>query len=122
VSPRNATWLVRSALITMKGAAIVIVASSFGTAICHRGIGASVRFANVRSSISLANAAAAIASTTSGAIEPASIAPRMAVSNSLTDGASSERSIITAITTGIAARTVMIERRHRPVSWRSVRR
>ena len=70
----------------MNGAAIVIVASSFGSAICQRGIGESVRFASVRSSISLPNAAAAIASTTSGAIEPASIALRIAVSNSVTDG------------------------------------
>jgi hypothetical protein len=76
----------------------------------------------VRSSTSFPKAAAAIASTTSGAMEPASMAPRMAVSKSRTDGASSERSMSTAMTTGIAASTVMTSRRQRPVSWRSVRR
>ena len=69
----------------MNGAAIVIVARSFGTAICQRGTGDSVRFASVRSSTSFPNAAAAIASTTSGAIEPASIALSTAVSNSRTE-------------------------------------
>ncbi len=93
----------------MNGAAIVIAARSLGTAICHRGIGESVRLASVRSSISLANAAAAIASTTSGAIEPASIALRTTVSNSPTEGALSDRSISTAMITGIAASTVMID-------------
>src|SRR6188474_576504 len=100
VSPRNATQLVRNALTAVNGAAIVIVASSFGTAIFHRGMGESVRFASVRSSISFANAAAAIARTTSGAMEPASIALRIAFSNSRTDGALRDRSMTTAITTG----------------------
>src|SRR5687768_5388579 len=44
VSARNATWLVRNALTSVNGAAIVMVARSFGTAIFHRGIGDSVRF------------------------------------------------------------------------------
>ena len=48
------------ALTAMSGAATVIAASSFGTTIFHRGMGERIRLARVRSSISLANAAAAI--------------------------------------------------------------
>src|SRR5690349_2060787 len=106
----------------MHGAAIVITASSFGTAIFQRAIGDKVRFASVRSSSSLPNAAAAIASTTSGAIEPASMPLSTTFSNSLTVGALFDRSMITEMITGIAASTVIIVRRHRPESWRSVRR
>jgi hypothetical protein len=58
----------------------------------------------------------------SGAMEPASIALRIPTSNSPTDGASGDRSITTAMMTGISASTVMISRRHRPESCRRVRR
>ena len=106
----------------MNGPAIVIAASSFGTTICQRGSGESVRFASVRSSTSLAKAAPAMASTTSGAMEPASIALRTTVSNSRTEGALRDASISTAMTTGRAASTVMTTIRQRPDSWRSVRK
>ncbi len=65
-----ATSAITRALIAMNGAAIEIVARSFGNAIFHRGTGDRVRFASVRSSTSLPKAAAAIARTTSGANGP----------------------------------------------------
>jgi hypothetical protein len=104
----------------MNGPAIVIAASSFGSTIFHRGIGASVRFASVRSSTSFENATAPIARTTSGAIAPASIPLSTIASNSATAGALLDRSSITVISTGIAASTVMMISRHLPESWRSV--
>src|SRR5688572_24493003 len=122
VSAMNATWLVIKALTTVNGAAIVIVASSFGSAIFQRGIGDSVRFASVRSSSSLPNAAAAMASTTSGAIDPASIALRTEFSYSQTVSVLASRNINTVISTGIIASTVMMISRHLPDSWRSVNR
>lgn len=57
----------------------------------------------MRSSSSLANAGCAIASTTSGAIEPASIALRTAVSNSRTEGAPFSLTIASATMTGSVA-------------------
>ena len=98
----------------MNGVAIVMTASSFGIAICHRGTGANVRFASVRSSTSFPSAAAAIASTTSGAMEPASIPPNTTRSNSCTDGARLELTMMAAMITGSADRTVMMPSRHRP--------
>jgi len=121
-SARNATWPVTNALTTMNGAAMVIAASSFGTTICHRGMGARVRFASVRSSISLANAAVAMASTTSGAMEPASMPLNTMVSNSATEGADEDRTTSMATSTGSDASTVMIRSRHRPTIWPRVRR
>ncbi len=100
----------------------MIAASSFGTTICQRGIGASVRFASVRSSISFANAAVAIASTTSGEIEPASMPLNTTSSNSSTLGAEPTRNVIIVIAIGMAASAVMMRSRHLPVSWRRVRR
>ena len=76
----------------------------------------------MRSSTSLPKAAPPIARSASGRIDPASIAPRMAVSKAVTDGALSERSISTAMITGIAASTAMMKSRQRPESWRRVRR
>src|SRR5262245_50409374 len=122
VSPRNARYDVAAALAAMNGPAIVTVARNFGTAIFHRGTGEMVRLASVRSSTSLPNAAAAIASTTSGAIEPDSIALRTETSNWSTVGASGSLSIAAAMMTGSAASTNMITMRHLPESWRSVRR
>ena len=58
----------------------------------------------------------------SGAIDPASIALRIAVSNSRTDGALRSLTINAAMITGSAASTVMIDKRHRPDNCRSVRR
>jgi hypothetical protein len=57
-----------------------------------------------------------MASTINGAMDPANIALKTAVSNSRTEGALSERNVSTAITTGIAARTVRMRRRQRPES------
>src|SRR5688572_19519511 len=86
VSAMNATWLVRNELAAMNGVASVMIASSLGTTICQRGIGESVRLAMVRSSISLAKAAAAIASTIIGVMDPLSIALNTTCSNSTTVG------------------------------------
>src|SRR5688572_28417084 len=105
----------------MNGPAIDITARNLGSATCQRGTGERVRFASVRSSTSLPNDAAAIARTTSGAIDPASIVLRIAVSKSVTDGALAQLSIIVAMRTGMEARMVMIARRHRPDSCLSVR-
>ncbi len=58
-----------------------MAAASFGTTIFQRGMGARVRFASVRSSISWANVTLAIETTISGAMEPANIALKTAASN-----------------------------------------
>ncbi len=86
-----------NALTAANGTAIVSTARSLGTAIRHRGRGESVRFARVRSSTSFAKAAAAIARTTSGTIEPAKSALNAAFSNSAMDGASVARRVSTAV-------------------------
>jgi hypothetical protein len=122
VSARNATWLVSIALTAMNGAESVNVASSFGTTIRQRGIGVSVRFARVRSSISFEKAAAAMASTMRGAMDPASMALSTAVSNSTMVGACRDCSVRTEMITGMAASTVMMKSRQRLDSWRSVSR
>jgi hypothetical protein len=70
----------------------------------------------------LAKATAAIARTTSGAIDPASIPPKTTTSNSSTEGASLDESAINAIRTGNEASTVRTRRRQRPESWRRVSR
>src|SRR5687768_7929610 len=104
----------------MKGPAMLIVASSFGSAIFQRGTGDSVRFASVRSSTSLPNAAAAIASTTSGMIDPASMPLRTTISNSVTDMASLSVSGLTVASIGKVASTAMMASRCQPDSCRKV--
>ena len=106
----------------MNGAATLTVASSFGTTICHRGIGARVRFASVRSSTSLPKATVAIARTTRGVIEPASIVLRTMSSNSSTDAPLGTSTRLSVRTMGINASTDMTSSRHRPESWLSVSR